>query len=285
MKKIMIAAAALVAMTACNKTLIEGPVADSEYGYINFGLSSDLEIVDTKAATTVAKDNSTYNVYLKQGNNDLWNSKVGDKDVNYVEYKDINDNHLKKPAGTYTIVAENLTETEAEVGYGLLRVQGSASVTVQAGVTSNKVTVTCNPVNAKVTVGFDDTENTFAGATVKLFDQNGDQSRELAMTPVTVTTKDEKYLHDVGSATNAVAFFNVGSDNTASINCVITATIQNVSKTFTRTISVKGNTWNMITFKIGKDGNITFDIAADTEIKDSESIDTPIDPLNPDSKN
>ena len=65
MKKIMIAAAALVAMTACNKTLIEGPVADSEYGYINFGLSSDMEIVDTKAVVSQTGDGANYNVYLK----------------------------------------------------------------------------------------------------------------------------------------------------------------------------------------------------------------------------
>ena len=106
----MIAAAVFAALTACNKTLIESPVADSEYGYINFGLSSDLEIVDTKASATVTKNNSTYNVYLKQGTTDKWTS--GDK--NYKEYGDIAENDLKVPAGTYVIEAENYTETEAD---------------------------------------------------------------------------------------------------------------------------------------------------------------------------
>ena len=88
MKKIMIAAAVLAALTACNKTLIEGPMPDSEYGYINFGLSSDIEIVDTKAATTVEKNNSTYNVYLKKDGAYQWSS-------NYKEYSEITEADLK----------------------------------------------------------------------------------------------------------------------------------------------------------------------------------------------
>ena len=53
MKKIMIAAAVLAALTACNKTLIEGPMADSEYGYINLGVTADTEMEVTNKAGEV----------------------------------------------------------------------------------------------------------------------------------------------------------------------------------------------------------------------------------------
>lgn len=51
MKKTIIIAAALVAMTACNKNLIEVSSVDG-FGYINLGVSADTELVVTKAENT-----------------------------------------------------------------------------------------------------------------------------------------------------------------------------------------------------------------------------------------
>lgn len=278
MKKIMIAAAVLAALTACNKTLIESPVADSEYGYINFGLSSDLEIVDTKASATVTKNNSTYNVYLKQGTTDKWTS--GDK--NYKEYGDIAENDLKVPAGTYVIEAENYTETEAEAannGYGDVRVKGSSqSFNVVAGASTAKVTVSCVPVNAKVTVAFaDGFTDVFNTPTITLIDG----SRNLAMTPATAAavTSDQTttYNHTVEVGTS-VAYFNV--DNGA-LSWKIEAIVGESKKTYSSTFTVEANKWNKITFKAGKNGNIVFDLSADTVITDSIEITPEIDPLNP----
>ena len=270
----MIAAAALVAMTACNKTLIEGPMPDSEYGYINFGLSSDIEIVDTKAATTVEKNNSTYNVYLKKDGVYQWSN-------NYKEYSEITEADLKVPAGAYVIEAENYTEAEAESangGYGDVRVNGtSGDITVTAGATTQKVTVNCTPVNAKVTVGFaDGFTTTFTSATVKLIDG----TRNLTMSNLaTVQSSGEgnsvTYTHTTENNTS-VAYFNVDNDT---LSWSIEATVDNKSKVFNGTFTVQANKWNMITFKAGKNGNITFDISADTSISESVNINQEVDPL------
>lgn len=273
MKKIMIAAAALVAMTACNKTLIEGPVADSEYGYINFGLSSDMEIVDTKA--TVDKEGSTYNVYLKKGSAYQWS--------NYKEYSEIKEADLTVPAATdYVIEAENYTETEAEAvnnSYGAVRVKGASSpFAVKAGETTNGVTVHCTPVNAKVTVGFaEDFLSVFTGAQVTLVDG----SRKLEMTPATVTKEvvetNETYKHTTAETTS-IAYFNV--DNGV-LSWSITANVGGIEKKYSNTFDVEANKWNMITFKAGKDGNILFSITADTGITDAKPITPEVDPLTP----
>jgi hypothetical protein len=284
MKKIMIAAAALVAMTACNKTLIESPIADSEYGYINFGLSSDMEIVDTKAQTTVEKTNSTYNVYLKKDGVDQWING----EIKYKEYSAITTADLKVAAATnaYVIEAENYTEAEAESvnnGYGAVRVKGaSAAFTVKAGETTEMVTVQCTPVNAKVTVGFaEDFLSVFTNAEVTLIDGN----RKLLMTPATVTKEvvetSETYTH-TAVETTSVAYFNV--DNGV-LSWSIKATVGGSVKTYTNTFAVEANKWNMITFKAGKDGNIVFSITAETGITDPKPITPEVDPLNPSNNN
>lgn len=285
MKKIMIAAAVLAALTACNKTLIESPIADSEYGYINFGLSSDMEIVDTKVQSAVEKTNSTYNVYLKKDDADQWTSGT-DGAKKYKEYSAITTEDLKVPAGTYIIEAENYTETEAESAnnkYGDVRVKGkSNTITVEAGKATNLVTVQCTPVNAKVTVGFaEDFITVFGDAKVTLID--GD--RTLNMTPATVTKEStgttETYKHTT-ETTTSVAYFNVDKDT---LSWSIKASVGGSEKTYSNTFTVEANKWNMITFKAGKDGNINFSITADTGITASSSITPEVDPLNPSNNN
>lgn len=285
MKKIMIAAAVLAALTACNKTLIEGPMTDSEYGYINFGLSSDMEIVDTKAATPVDKTNSTYNVYLKKNGADQWS----DEEKKYKEYSDITAEDLKVPAATnaYVIEAENYTEAEAESAndnYGDVRVKGaSAPFSVIAGATTDPVRVTCTPVNAKVTVGFvDDFQETFSGATVKLIDGSRNlQMNSLATVTSSGTGNSVTYTH-TADANTSVAYFNVDEDV---LTWSIEATVGTKAKVFTGTFTVQENKWNMITFKPGQNGNITFDISADITISGSVKINEEVDPLGGTDKN
>ena len=48
MKKIIIFAAALAAMTACNKSVLETATPSEGFGYINLGISADAEMVVTK---------------------------------------------------------------------------------------------------------------------------------------------------------------------------------------------------------------------------------------------
>ena len=68
MKKTIIFAAALAAMTACNKSLIENVNPADSYGFIDLGITADTEMVVTKAGCVMDADAlATYNVTLKQG--------------------------------------------------------------------------------------------------------------------------------------------------------------------------------------------------------------------------
>lgn len=160
MKKTIIAATALVAMTACNKTLIETPMTDSNYGYINLGITADTEMVVTKGITANGVDDiDTYNVALLVKSGEVyvpfWTSEKFDGVTikeGYIEYSDLsNSKFWTVPAGEYKIVVENKTESEALVDNGAVRVEGTETFKVNAGATQT-VAVSCNPVNSKVTV-------------------------------------------------------------------------------------------------------------------------------------
>ena len=76
MKKIIIFAAALAAMTACNKSVFETAAPSEGFGYINLGISADAEMVVTKAPTTPSSDAlANYTVTLKQGETAKWTKK------------------------------------------------------------------------------------------------------------------------------------------------------------------------------------------------------------------
>ena len=91
MKKTIIMAAVLVAMVGCNKSIIESPVADSDYGYINLGVTAETEMVLTKGIITEA-DLAGYKVnLLKDGMQlDGWPKA----------YSSITDANWKVPAGS-----------------------------------------------------------------------------------------------------------------------------------------------------------------------------------------
>ena len=172
MKKIMIAAAALVAMTACNKTLIENPVADSDYGYINLGITADTEMgIATKADES--EPAGTYRVKLVKKNNDSWENKwsdletdtgvLGDGWVTYSYLKQNTSTLLTVPAGVYRFTVENIAESSIYDGThanGQVYVKGEsdADITVVAG-KSVSGSVACTVKNSKVIVrmgtGFD----------------------------------------------------------------------------------------------------------------------------------
>lgn len=169
MKKIMIAAAALVAMTACNKTLIENPVADSDYGYINLGITADTEMGIATKTSVNAPD--TYRVKLVKKNNDSWENKwsdletdtgvLGDGWVSYSYLTSHNSDLLTVPAGTYKFTVENIAESSIYDGHanGQMYVKGeSEEITVVAG-KSVSGSVACTVKNSKVIVkmgtGFD----------------------------------------------------------------------------------------------------------------------------------
>ena len=203
MKKIFIFAAALAAMTACNKNVLAPGLSDEDYGFIALGLDADTEIVATKAQTTVEKDGSGYNVtlYKKDGSNftTVWTK----------EYKDIAATDLKQPAGTYKIYAENYTVGEslkANNNYGDVRVTGeSAEIALKAGDTK-EAKVACSPVNAKVSIayaaGF---TSTFNDPSVSI---SGDSRGALKMTPYSTETNADN--------SKSIAYFSVSTKSTES---------------------------------------------------------------------
>lgn len=167
MKKTILAAAAIVAMVSCNKNLIENPMLDSNYGYINLGITADTEMVVTKGISTTATLTG-YNIGLFKVNTEsntltpYWNESTA-PGVNvtggYVDYSVFNDSNSASlwsvPADSYIIKVENMTETEAhghDVIPGYPHIYGeSGNFEVKAGVTSSPV-VACTPNNSKVIV-------------------------------------------------------------------------------------------------------------------------------------
>lgn len=247
MKKTIIIAAALVAMTACNKSLIE--VTPSEgYGYINLGVTTDTEMVVTKAST----EYDTYNVTLKRGNDEIWTK----------EYAAIEEADLKQPAGTYTLYVENLTEAEAAPAKdkGQVRVAGTADVTVQAGV-STPATVTCVAINSRVTVANTFAEGVFTSAAATITDG----TREFAM----------PWGHDVDNG----AYYSAGK----SISWTLNVTLSNgTKKTYTKesATTTVARKWTQINFtNLNTDGTITVQIVVDGAITETVEVSEEIDPL------
>lgn len=259
MKKIFIFAAALAAMTACNKNVLAPGLSDEDYGFIALGLDADTEIVATKAQTTVEKTGSGYNVtlYKKDRSNftTVWTK----------EYKDIADSDLKQPAGTYKIYAENYTEAEslaANSNYGDVRVTGETAEIVLAAGATEPATVACSPVNAKVSIayaaGFTDT---FNGATVSISGDN----RNLTMTP-----------YDESAKTGSIAYFR---GSTTTITYSLTATVNRTQKTWNGNFTITPQKWNKITFSSKNNGSFTITITANDQINDTFDVPVELDPL------
>jgi hypothetical protein len=248
MKKTIIIAAALAAMTACNKNLIEMAPAE-EFGFISLGVTADTEMVVTKGETDPY---AGYNVTLKQGDDIKWSK----------EYSAIEDADLKQPAGTYTLYVENLTEAEAAPAEmkGEVRVAGTADVTVQAGV-STPVTVNCYAINSRVTVANTFTEGVFTSAVA------------------TVTDGERSFAMEWGHDVEKGAYYAAGE----SISWTLKVTLANgTQKTYskqsaTTTVAKK---WTQINFtNSNTDGTITVSIVVDGTITETVKVSETIDPL------
>lgn len=248
MKKTIIIAAAIAAMTACNKSLIEVTPAE-EFGTISLGVTTDTEMVVTKAETP---DLSGYNVTLKQGSDVKWTK----------EYSQIADADLKQPAGTYTLYVENLTEAEAAPAEdkGQVRVAGTVNVTVKAGVPT-PATVECEAVNSRVTVANSFAEGVFTSASATITDG----ARAFAM----------EWGHDAEKG----AYYAAGKAIDWTLNVTLSnGTKKTYSKSFaTTTVARK---WTQINFtNLNTDGTITVEIVVDGTIQDVVEVSETIDPL------
>lgn len=252
MKKTIIIAAALVAMTACNKSIIEVSPAE-EFGTINLGITADTEMVVTKAGTVMTADQlASYNVTLKQGETVKWTK----------EYSEITSDDLKKPAGSYTLYVENLTEEEAAPAEdkGAVRVAGTKEFNVVAGA-ENTASVECEAVNSRVTVANTFTEGVFESAEITITDG----TRALPMS--------------WGHTEDNGAYYSAGK----SITWTLTVTLSNgTQKTYSdpeATVTV-ARKWTQINFSNSStNGNIVVEIVVDGTISEKIEVSETIDPL------
>lgn len=273
MKKMIFAAAALVAMTACNTSLIERP--QSEYGTISLGITADVEMIETKAMQAVTgNDLNTYNITLTKGSTTVWGPK---------EYSAINDADLKQSAGAYVVTAENLTETEAESansGKGAVRVKGTGEVTVLAGQTQS-ANVECSPVNTKVTVDYAEgfalvfTEPTVTLQNTEPVVVNGQTVSRVNPLPMTAGHVEANAVY---YNTTTTATINETQTAVAALTATIKATIGSTQKTFTKTFNAPVAKWTKLTFAAGTDGKMTISISADGTISEVHTLEETIDP-------
>ena len=252
MKKTIIFAAALIAMTACNKNLIEVAPAE-EFGYIDLGVMTDTEMIVTKAGTVMeAAALAEYNVTLKQGETVKWSK----------EYDEITLDDLKQPAGTYTLYVENLTEAEAAPAEakGAVRVAGTADVIVKAGI-NNPVSVACQAVNSRVTVANNFTDGVFTAA------------------ELTLTDGTRKFEMPWGHTIENGVYYSAGKN----LTWTLVVTLSNgTTKTYndpeaTTTVARK---WTQINFSNSStNGNIIIEITVDGTISETIEVSEVIDPL------
>ena len=253
MKKTIILAAALVAMTACNKSIIETSNPADGYGFIELGITADTEMVVTKTGSVMNADAlASYNVTLKQGEKVEWSK----------EYSEIKPDDLKQPAGTYTLYVENLTEEEAAPAEakGAVRVAGSADVIVKAGI-NNEVEVSCMAINSRVTVANDFTEGVFTKAELTITD--GERALPMAW----------------GHTEENGAYYSAGK----SLTWTLTVTLSNgAKKTYTdpEATTTVAKKWTQINFSNSStNGNIVVEIVVDGTISETIEVSETIDPL------
>ena len=253
MKKTIIIAAALVAMTACNKSLIEVSPVENGYGYISLGVTTDSEMVVTKGeGETQTVDLSGYNVTLKQGETLKWSK----------EYSEITPDDLKQSAGTYTLYVENLTEEEAAPAEakGAVRVAGSADVIVKAGI-NNEVSVNCEAINSRVTVANNFTEGVFTAA------------------ELTITDGERALPMSWGHTEENGAYYSAGKTLTWTLNVTLSNGAKKTYSDPEATTTVAKN-WTQINFSNSStNGNILVEIIVDGTISEKIEVSETIDPL------
>lgn len=148
MKKTLFIATALVLMVGCNKSLIETPVSESEYGYINLGITADTEM----EVVTKSSPSETYRVKLEKKDGENWTNQWTE---GWINYGALNATLLTVPAGTYRFTVENIDGTkiyDANHSNGQMYVKGTSA---EFSVTSGKsvtTSVVCSIQNSKVVI-------------------------------------------------------------------------------------------------------------------------------------
>lgn len=249
-KRIYLFAAAAMSFAACNKAVIDSPV---EYGYLDFNVSSDDVVVETRAVVT-QEDMNAYNIYCD-------NTLLG-------SYSAIKDQVFTKATGTYSVYAENITALEAETGFGALRVASPvSSVTVEANKTAT-AKLACVAQSSKLTVSFDPSFTSVFS----------DYSFEVKKTDNTARADDEVSL-TITENNNKPVYYNGGVNLTYSIKG--THTTQG-ALTFGGNVTIeKGHSLAITVKQSTQSGGLKIEITADDSLISDTDKNVTVDPYNP----
>lgn len=272
MKKTFIIAAALVAMTACNKTLIEAPTAE-EFGYINLGVTADTEMVITKATVSDEElDKYTVKVMKVVSGGDQQVTTDASNQTLPTTYGEFKGKSYKIAAGNYYLVAENMTAALAHPNdaKGSKHISGtSETVTLAPGGTQG-LNVECKVINSAVTVNFaDGFTTTFENAEVV----------------VSEGTRSYKFGESGTLGHDNPVFFPANNEESngskvyyANLSMSISANIAGTPKTYTLNRKAYRANWNKVTLAAGENGTITITITADDALNPQDLETITIDP-------
>lgn len=280
MKKAFFLAAALVAMVGCNKTIIESPVAnEADYGYINFDVTADTEMVVTKGMTA-DDDLNAYRIclykveVLEETTNEIpyWaGNKIGENttvpETGFITIAQARNNAelWKVPAGSYKIFVENAIENNLYSSKGSVYLSDEKPVTVYAGLPAT-VELTCTPKNSKVSFIYTDEFDTVF-KTDDLSVSVKEDNRTVNLTPTHVSEDVSSIKNDLDAA-----YFHAGKTLTWTMS--VSTTADNAeSVEYTSDFTTVEGKWTIVTFSTGTtDGTINVTVTVNGEITETETI-------------
>ncbi len=269
----MIAAAVLAALTACNKTLIEGPMTDSEYGYIDLGITADTEMIQTKAEITGDALNA-YRIALydlsASPKTAVWGAQNGATDgfITYATAMSEQSKDLWKVVGgkSYEVYVENMDDDglypDASVGFP--HIYGNKSVTVSPGI-STTCEVDCKPQNSKVTFACANDITTSFEIVNLVLDESG---RNITLTSLT------------GNHDNAQSVYFPASKS-VTWKFKVKPKGETTEKYYTSSVTTAAQTWTKVTFTTGETkGQIKVQISVTDSFNQTVTSDFKLDPFS-----
>lgn len=266
MKKTIIIAAALVAMTACNKSIIETSVPETGYGYISLGVTADTEMVVTKGIeTTAALEGYTITLENTDTQEEVWSVVYNGTNIAADAWK--------QPAGNYKVTVYDLAHKddddavagvyELNEGKGEKYIYGEGTVAVVAG-TTQTCTVDCTVQNSKVTFASDELfRDVFTAASVTVVEKEGSRSKSPAVGETHVES-DAIYFEPVALTWTLDA----------------TTSLDGQTRRYTGEFTAQQGKYTQVTFSTGNtDGQINVTITVDSEMETVTLEPVQVDPF------
>ena len=324
MKKAFIAALALVAMAGCNKTLIETPNLEGDYGYLTLGISSNPDMVITKADDTQTGTDVTDSYYFTLLHSAIQNGTYtpvtgytsvkienGESDIKDADsYTD--GIQIKLQAGWYKLQAMSAQETYTdsdkgakylygESGSAQLMAGGSIGLTANCSVYNTAVSVkptakfTSTFINENVTVSTTWGNNTSRSYTfINEVNDNTASATEVTENTAAVAFADSDmvFFPAYSGGSNSEGYY---ADLAITVNARTSAS-QNTSLTYNLSKKSYRAKWTQITLDAGVNGTISITITTtddldtgnpntETIILDPSSANTTVDNSNPSTGN